>query len=115
MKAQSYGRYEVIDDQTAVTWEQAEALARRARGEKIEIPPAPEAPVNPTVHEVAAAPPETLKKLFEKVEDISIERHLLNKALILLIHLREKVFKEDPQVEAWVNEILDGVRQGKRI
>lgn len=115
MKAQSYGRYEVIDNETATTWEQAEALARRARGENVKIPPTP--PEAPAI-EKSNVPPEEpthLNQLFKNVQDITLERHLLNKALILLIHLREKVFAQDPQVEVWVNEILDAVRQGKRI
>lgn len=104
MKAQSYGKYDVFDDETAMTWEQAEALAQRARGKDVPMPPTldeaiAQAPAKPWV--MPPGPPDG---------PITKEAELLNRALILLIHLRERIFKEDPQVETWVNEILSEAR-----
>lgn len=109
MKAQSFGRYDVFDDETALTWEQAEALAQRARGKDVPVPPTPEKVE--VITELPASAVASLPMVEVPMGPPTKDRDLLNRALILLIHLRERVFKEDPQIETWVNELLTEAKQ----
>lgn len=106
MKATSYGRYDVFDDETAITWEQAEALALKARGKDVVVPPAPK-----NVEAIKVRRNDEPRPVIQiskvTVKPVTRERELLNRALILLIHLRERVFNENPEVEKWVNEIIE--------
>lgn len=109
-KAQSYGKYEVFGDVEAVTWEQAEALALKARGKNVDVPKR-QAPRAAVEHKRSPNTTSAVERLFERqAPAVSKETQILNRALILLIHLREKVFKENPEVEKWVNDILAEAR-----